>query len=84
MGSTNRIFRWNHQCVEYRSDDGGRKWSRIPDNGHVFGQTSGIVLAANPRVDKRIYIGAGEYLKKYRRVASTDSSSVIWLRKLSA
>ncbi|KAG8856494.1 hypothetical protein FRB91_000775 [Serendipita sp. 411] len=42
----------------YRTDD-HTNWIKISDADHGFGSTSGIVLAADPRIYKRVYVGAG-------------------------
>jgi len=39
----------------FRSDDGGIAWTRINDDAHQFGQIG--VIAADPRVYGRVYLG---------------------------
>jgi len=41
----------------FRSDDNGFAWSKISNAQFGFGSTSGAILAADPRIYKRVYIG---------------------------
>ncbi|KAG8888156.1 hypothetical protein FRB98_008265 [Tulasnella sp. 332] len=43
----------------FRSDDGGASWTQINDASHGFGSTSGVILVGDPRIYKRVYVGAG-------------------------
>lgn len=41
----------------YRTDDGGANWIMISDRNNGFGGTSGLIVAADPRIYKRVYVG---------------------------
>ncbi|KAG8832626.1 hypothetical protein FRC18_004785 [Serendipita sp. 400] len=41
----------------YRTDDAGVNWIMISDSNYGFGASSGLILAADPRIYKRVYVG---------------------------
>jgi xyloglucan-specific exo-beta-1,4-glucanase len=41
----------------YRTDDMGATWIRLSDVWNGFGSTSSLIIAADPRIYKRVYVG---------------------------
>ncbi|SJL05981.1 related to endoglucanase [Armillaria ostoyae] len=58
----------------YRSDDEGATWTQINDSSLGFGSVSANVMAADPRVYGRVYIGTNGRGIFYGDVSSTSST----------
>ncbi|KAK0456252.1 hypothetical protein EV421DRAFT_1886703 [Armillaria borealis] len=64
----------------YRSDDEGATWTQINDSSLGFGSVSANVMAADPRVYGRVYIGTngrGIFYGDVSSASSTPTSSAV-------